>query len=153
MKTSTLLIGFAAIFATACATSQTGPVADNDIGLSKTSVFDDPTPETFEYGGKGPGSNILIPQAYEGAPPQIPHKIDAFMPIKTEKNLCVNCHDKPSMVGKPKVKGVATTMPESHYNSIDGKFVRNNGRHFCTQCHVPQATVGELVGNTFKTDQ
>jgi nitrate reductase cytochrome c-type subunit len=44
-------------------------------------------------------------------------------------------------------------MPESHYNPMEGKLVRSNARHFCTQCHAPQAEVAELVGNSFKTDQ
>lgn len=153
MKTNTLLIGFAAIFAAACATSQSGPVADNAIGLSKTSVFEDPSPAVFEYPKTEPSAATLLPRSWNSAPPQIPHKIEAFLPIKAEKNLCITCHDKPSLIGKAKVKGIPTTMPESHYDTVEGKLVRNNGRHVCTQCHAPQANVAELVGNTFKTDQ
>lgn len=152
MKTSVLLIGFAAVFATACATSQTGPLADNEIGLSKTSVFDDPAPAVFEYPKTEPSAAAALPRYWNSAPPQVPHKIDAFIPITTNKNLCVTCHDKPSLIGK-KTKGIPTSMPESHYDTIEGKLVRNNGRHVCTQCHAPQASVADLVGNTFKPDR
>ena len=146
--------GAIALFATAFAVSDNpAPVADNEMGLSKTSVFDDPSPDVFEYPKTEPSAAVLLPRSWDSAPPQIPHKIEAFLPIKTEKNLCVTCHEKPSLLGKPKVKGVPTAMPESHYDSVDGKLTRNNGRHFCVQCHTPQANVAELVGNTFKTDR
>jgi cytochrome c-type protein NapB len=148
MKTSTLLIGFVAVFATACATSQTGPVADNEIGLSKTSVFDDPAPAAFEYPKTEPSAATVLPRSWNSAPPQIPHKIEAFEPITANKNLCVTCHDKPGLIGK-KTKGIPTSMPESHYDTVEGKMTRNNGRHICTQCHAPQAEVGELMRNTF----
>jgi nitrate reductase (cytochrome), electron transfer subunit len=152
MKYSAILVGIVAVFATACATSQTGPVADNEIGLSKTSVFEDPSPSVFDYPKTEPSAATALPRAWDSAPPQIPHKVDAYVPITTNKNMCVACHDKPGLIGK-KTKGIPTAMPESHYDTVEGKLVRNNGRHICTQCHAPQASVADLVGNTFKTDQ
>ena len=151
MKTSAAILGLIAIFATACASSP-GPVADNEIGLSRTSVFDDPSPEAFDYPKTEPSAATVLPRSWDTAPPQVPHKIDSFTPITTNKNLCVTCHDKPSLIGK-KTKGIPTSMPGSHYDTLDGKMSRSNGRHFCTQCHVPQANVAELVGNSFRTDQ
>lgn len=150
MKQSAAIIGIVAIFATACATSP-APVADNEIGLSKTSVFNDPAPSAFDYPATEPSAATALPRAWNSAPPQIPHKIDIFVPITASKNFCVTCHDKPSLIGK-KMKGIPTSMPESHYDTVEGKLARNNGRYVCTQCHAPQANVGELVGNTFKTD-
>jgi cytochrome c-type protein NapB len=150
MKNSALLIGIIAVIVAACATSR--PLADNEMGLSKTSVFEDPSPSVFDYPKTEPSAATALPRAWNSAPPQVPHKIDAFVPITTNKNMCVTCHDKPSLIGK-KTKGIPTSMPESHYDTVEGKLVRNNGRHVCTQCHAPQASVAELVGNTFKTDQ
>jgi cytochrome c-type protein NapB len=150
MKYSALLIGIIAVIVAACATSK--PVADNEMGLSKTSVFEDPSPSVFDYPKTEPSAATALPRAWNSAPPQVPHKIDAFVPITTNKNMCVTCHDKPSLIGK-KTKGIPTSMPESHYDTVEGKLARNNGRHVCTQCHTPQANVAELVGNTFKTDQ
>jgi nitrate reductase (cytochrome), electron transfer subunit len=152
MKQSAAIIGVIAIFTTACANSQTtGPVSDNDLGLSKTSVFDDPSPSVFEYPKTEPSAATALPRAWNSAPPQVPHKIDIFVPITTNKNMCVTCHDKPGMMGK-KVKGIATAMPESHYNKVEERWVRANARFNCTQCHVPQAGVSDLVNNTFKTE-
>jgi cytochrome c-type protein NapB len=150
MKNSAILIGIITVVITACATSK--PVADSEIGLSKTSVFDDPSPSVFEYPKTEPSAATALPRSWNSAPPQVPHKIEAFIPITTSKNICVTCHDKPSLIGK-KTKGIPTSMPESHYDTIEGKLVRNNGRHVCTQCHTPQANVADLVGNTFKSDQ
>jgi len=124
-------------------------VRDDAIGLSKTSVFDVPSPDAFAYSDKAPNKSGVLPRAYEGAPPEIPHSIDEFVPIKADENSCLGCHDKPALMGK-KIKEMATAMPESHYTSVDGKWQRNNNRYVCTQCHVPQANVKDLVGNTFK---
>lgn len=145
-------IGIVVIITAACATSQTAkPVADNEIGLSKTSVFEDPSPSVFEYPKTEPSAAISLPRAWNSAPAQIPHKIEEFLPIKTNKNMCIVCHDKPGMMGK-KVKGIATAMPESHYDKVDARWERSNARFNCTACHAPQANVNDLVGNTFKAD-
>lgn len=126
-------------------------VKDDAMGLSKTSVFDDPAPDTFAYSDKDPSSGGVLPRAFAGAPPQISHKIDQFLPIKANKNMCIVCHDKPAMMGK-KVKGIATAMPESHYNKVEERWERANARFNCTQCHTPQANVNDLVNNTFKPE-
>ena len=155
MKHSVAIIGIVAIFTTATATSQTaGPVADDKMGLSKTSVYDDPSPETFQYPQTEPSAAVALPRSWDSAPPQIPHKTEAYMPIKTGKNMCVACHDKTAMIGKKKIKGLPTPMPESHYvKAEDGKLANSGARYNCTQCHAPQAEVSDLVGNTFTTAQ
>jgi len=127
---------------------------DDKMGLSKTSVYDDPSPETFMYPQTEPSAAVALPRAWDGAPPQIPHKTEAFMPIKTGKNVCIVCHDKPALIAKKKVKGIPTPMPESHYvRAEDGKLAKSGARYNCTQCHTPQAEVSDLVGNTFTTAQ
>lgn len=125
-------------------------LVDDQMGLSKTSVFDDPSPASFTYPQTEPHAAQPLPRAWEGAPPQIPHNIDDFLPITAESNQCLRCHDKPTLMGRKKIKGIPTPMPESHYvKAEDGKLSRAGARHVCTQCHAPQADVGDLVGNTF----
>lgn len=126
-------------------------ISDDAIGLSKTSVFDDPSPDTFAYSETDPSRSGVLPRAYDGAPPQVPHTIESFMPIKAGKNMCIVCHDKPGLMGK-KANGIATAMPESHYNKVDERWERSNARFNCTQCHTPQAGVSDLVSNTFKPE-
>lgn len=126
-------------------------VLDDQLGLSKTSVFDDPAPDTFAYSDKEPSTSGILPRAFNGAPPQVPHKIEAFLPIKSSKNMCIVCHDKPGMMGK-KIKGIATAMPESHYIKVEERWQRANARFNCTTCHTPQAGVSDLVSNTFKPE-
>ncbi len=149
MKTIASIIGVLALSSLAWANSG-GPVADSAMGLSKTSVFDDPSPPAFAYPDTTPAAAHPLPRAYEGAPPQVPHGIADFLPITADENTCLSCHDKPKLMGK-KLKGLATPMPESHYTKVDGKWQRNNNRYVCTQCHVPQANVKDLVGNTFRS--
>jgi cytochrome c-type protein NapB len=147
--TAIMLAGGAAIVFGALHAGE-AQIDDDKIGLSKTSVFDDPAPAVFNYPDTPPSSAQPLPRAWDGAPPQVPHKIDAFVPITTGKNLCVNCHDKPGMIGKKKVKGIATPMSEAHYvKADDGKLARSGGRYTCTQCHTPQAQVNDLITNTF----
>lgn len=125
-------------------------IIDDSMGLSKTNVFDYPVPETFAYSDKDPSAAGVLPRAFSGAPPQIPHKTEQFMPITTNKNMCIVCHDKAGLMGKPTPKGIATPMPESHYNKVGERWERSNARFNCTQCHTPQANVTDLVDNTFK---
>jgi cytochrome c-type protein NapB len=126
-------------------------IDDKTLGLSNNSVFENPSPAAFAYSDKEPNKSGVLPRAYLGAPPQIPHDISYFVPITTDGNACLGCHDKPALMGK-KIKGMATAMPASHYTKVNDKWQRNNNRYVCTQCHVPQANVKELVGNSFKPD-
>lgn len=124
-------------------------IRDDKIGLSKTSVFAVPAPDTFKYRDADPARAGTLPRAWPDAPPLVPHRIDPFVPLTAARNQCVNCHNRPSMIGK-KIEGAPTAMPASHYREVEGKKVRNHSQHICTQCHVPQAEVQVLVGNTFE---
>jgi cytochrome c-type protein NapB len=160
MKNITLITGLITLLFAACAQQQVSApkttVADSQLGLSKTSVFDTPAPQPFSYTKSFPGTGTVLPRAYPGAPPQIPHSIEGFKPVTASNNACLACHHNPAMRGK-KVAGMPTAIPESHY--IDQ---RNNpgvvgeqivgARYVCTQCHVPQADVAPLVDNTFKSE-
>ena len=128
-----------------------GPVSDTEIGLSKTSVFDTPTPNSWTYTKQEPENVDRLPRAFPGAPPQIPHEVASMLPIKSGENLCVECHDNPRYIGKGYKN--KSPMPESHY-AVKGEKVSDwkmSGARFnCTQCHAPQAEgVKPLVGNTF----
>jgi nitrate reductase cytochrome c-type subunit len=68
------------------------PVKDSSLGLSKTSVHDSPAPEKFGYSNNFPGTGNLLPRAYLNAPPQIPHNIEAFLPVTAKSNNCKMCH-------------------------------------------------------------
>ena len=100
----------------------------------------------------------MLKRAYPGAPPQIPHNIEAFLPVSKDRNMCKTCHDKRDTFdasgNAKKVKGQPTAIPASHY--IDQRFAPGEigktlvgARTACTQCHVPQANVKPLVKNTF----
>ncbi|MDH5547434.1 MAG: nitrate reductase cytochrome c-type subunit [Gammaproteobacteria bacterium] len=69
-------------------------------------------------------------------------------------NMCQGCHHNPGMIGQ-KIKGMPTSIPQSHYtdlrNTSEVQIKTPVGaRYVCTQCHVPQANVQPLVGNTFQ---
>jgi cytochrome c-type protein NapB len=134
----------------------------DDMGLSKTSVFADPAPEAYKYPQGMPGTTPDLPVSFPGAPPQIPHNIEAFVPVTASNNQCKTCHDNPAMWGKAPQKGVATPMPQSHYvdpaygkaqAGLPGKEEKtlSASRFNCTQCHAPQAETKPLVGNSFET--
>lgn len=125
-------------------------LSDESLGLSKTSVFDDPVPAEFAYSSVDPKQSGVLPRFWEDAPPNIPHRIDKYTPVSAKLNKCVDCHDDPDEIGR-KRKGKPTAMPESHYlKNKDDELVMSGRRHFCTLCHVPQAGVETLVGNTWR---
>lgn len=158
---STVLLGivFVALVAVGCVSAggktaddvnagQSKAIEDVNMGLSKTSVFDTPTPKPFSY----ENSSEALPVAFTGAPPQIPHTIDNYLPVTTENNQCLGCHDQPAMRGG-KAKGMPTPMPQSHYTDLrrsPDKVSKQviGSRFVCTQCHAPQADVSPLVENT-----
>jgi cytochrome c-type protein NapB len=85
-------------------------------------------------------------RAYRQQPPLIPHKIDGYQ-ITADNNQCMSCHDWPA-----NTRFNAPKISETHY--VDRQGVRLDKvagtRHFCTQCHVPQADAKPLVGNVFQ---
>ncbi len=127
---------------------------DSSLGLSKTSVYDDPTPVAPVYDAPPPGVPVAAPERYfPGAPPVIPHSINGLVPITGQSNTCLGCHDKPDMIGK-KIKGVPTPMTASHYSSpwTKDKPAKKvaGARYNCNQCHAPQSDAKPLVKNTLR---
>jgi cytochrome c-type protein NapB len=152
MKTLILLAGALLFAAGSAARADDAAIDEMNMGLSKTTVFDTPTPVSFEYAGAEPKKSQVLPRAWEGAPPQISHRIDEFLPITADDNQCLECHEIPKYIGKAK-KG-KSPMPRDHYvdlrSSSDEMSDEVAGARFvCTQCHVPQSDAPALVENTF----
>jgi len=129
--------------------AQAVPVADSQLGLSKTSVFDVPVPAPFVYAAHEPGENRLLPRMTAEAPPLIPHEVGEYLPITRDTNACVDCHAVDTQEA-----GGPVPLPASHYVDLrNAPTVRRTtvagARYVCTACHVPQAAVQPLVGNTF----
>jgi len=126
----------------------------DSMGLSKGSVFGQPAQKVYGTKAKQPGENQVLPRAYPGAPPQIPHDISNFLPITAQSNMCIACHTNPDQWGKPRQKGMPTPIPQSHYTdqrNAPDKVTDHliNVRYNCNQCHVPQMDARPLVKNTF----
>jgi nitrate reductase (cytochrome), electron transfer subunit len=56
-------------------------IPDDDLGLSKTSVYEVPDPIIVNYGGGDPGTNKRAEKSYHTAPPMITHSIVDMVPI------------------------------------------------------------------------
>ena len=148
-----LIVAILFFAVSALAVAQTAGTKAADLGLSKTSVFTEPTPQPFEYKDDFSGTSKVLPRSYPGAPPQIPHTIESFKPITAANNACLGCHDKPETIGKKEAKALPP-IPFSHYVTAKGKSKQperklSGARFLCTQCHVPQAKVKPLVDNSF----
>lgn len=142
----------------ACGPTDTAPEAgqpEESLGLSRTSVFDDPDPVVAPISAADPGENETTPAAFEGAPPVIPHRIEDFLPIRREENGCVECHDTPDSIGQELATGEPTPMPPSHYEDLRDSSgsageALDAARWNCTMCHIPQSDATPLVANTFR---
>lgn len=135
-------------------TAAAAGIKANNTGLSKTSVFDVPTPIVYHDKADLVGSSKLLPRAYLGAPPQISHSIGDFLPITRESNMCASCHAQPDQWGKKRETGMPTPIPASHYTDLrnaPGKVTDQliGARYNCNQCHVPQTDAPPLVKNAF----
>ncbi len=91
-------------------------------------------------------TDILQARNYPMQPPLIPHKIRNYQ-IDLEVNKCLSCHSR-SRTQDSQAPMVSVT----HFMDRDGNFLAEVSprRYFCNQCHVPQADIMPLVGNTFK---
>ena len=127
------------------------PVPDKALGLSRTSVFEVPSPPTFQDEASAPGEKALPPRVNRENPPVIPHGLQDMLPITRGSNLCLDCHGGAG----PKKKGDPTPAPASHYVDYRrepgkrGKAIAGT-RWVCTACHVPRSDAQPLVGSTFR---
>jgi cytochrome c-type protein NapB len=80
-------------------------------------------------------------------PPLVPHENDRYT-INLNENKCLDCHMRR---GEEEAKSVE--MSQDHFvNRLGQQLDRpSGGRHFCTQCHVPQVEAQPLIGSTFQS--
>ena len=86
MKTIPFLTTLGLMVAVTACASDGGPIDELNMGLSKTSVFDTPTPAASAYSDAKPGKNEWLPRAWEGAPPQVPHRTEMYLPVVAADN-------------------------------------------------------------------
>lgn len=153
MKTLTVIALVAMVLSCAGATktdtSSQAAISDTQVGLSKESVFDTPTPAPVVQNAIDPGEQTPAPAAFDGSPPVIPHTVVDFVPITTDTNMCVECHALDEAE-----EGDPTPIPPSHYTDLrndPGKVTDEvvGARYRCTACHAPQTDAAPLVENRF----
>ncbi|MFB9949134.1 nitrate reductase cytochrome c-type subunit [Rhizobium puerariae] len=85
-------------------------------------------------------------RAYPDQPPVIPHSIEGYQ-LSVNTNRCLSCHKREFTEGAG-----APMISVTHYMTREGQMLADVSprRYFCTACHVPQAEVTPLVGNTFR---
>lgn len=143
MKRS-LIVALALLSAAGCAS--TG-IADGDFGLRRASVFEQTTPQPFDFDSGTAGKGLIAPLPGAGTPPMISHAIDDMLPLTAGNNGCRVCHDKPGALGKPVARGQPAPAPASHYVRDAGQPRLAGKTYLCTACHAPQAGVAPLVAN------
>jgi len=131
--------------------ARAGSVKDTQLGLSKGSVFDVPSPPVYQAEDGAPGEKPLSKRISAEIPPVIPHAIGDFLPITRDVNMCIECHELPG----PKRKGEPTPLPRSHYvdwRHDQGKVLAKpaGARWVCTACHAPLTDAKPLVVSKFK---
>ena len=135
----------------AAADQKAAPVKDSQLGLSKTSVFDVPTPPAYKIEDGSPGEKPLPRRLSREIPPVVPHSVGDYLPITRVSNQCVDCH----AIAGPKKKGEPTPLPRSHF--VDFRHPAGpkgetlaGARWVCVSCHVPRSDAKPLVGSRYK---
>ncbi|HIC96964.1 MAG TPA: nitrate reductase cytochrome c-type subunit; periplasmic nitrate reductase electron transfer subunit [Aquificaceae bacterium] len=130
-------------------------ISEEELGYRNSPIYEEGTaPPPVEFPTEPPGSGKKLARAYENAPPQIPHSVEGFVPIKPGQNACLGCH----MPEVAKSVG-ATPIPKTHI-AIDlftkggkKKELRiDPARYQCVMCHAVQAKAKPLVKNLFKPE-
>jgi len=123
------------------------PIPDAELGLSKVSVFEVPTPDAVRRNESAPGELPVLPRPNSLMPPRIPHAIDDFLPITQKQSSCLDCHGV-----KDKKPGEPTPIPASHY--VDQRRAPGTPRQeiagarwVCTACHVQNTEARPLAGS------
>ncbi len=118
-------------------------VADDPIATLRNWVINkEPTPPPIP---KISNTDLRQGRSYPEQPPVIPHSIRGYQ-IDLNSNRCLLCHSR-----KATELSQAPMVSVTHFMDRDGQ-VRTSvspRRFFCTHCHVTQARVRPLIGNTF----
>jgi len=133
----------------AVAPPEKATVPDRELGLSKMSVFETPSPPAVVENSSAPGERPVLPRVYPGAPPSIPHGVADLLPITREQNMCLACHQL-----EEKEEGLPTPIPKSHYVDLRNAEAQPRdtvagARYICVTCHVAPTDAPQLVGNVF----
>jgi cytochrome c-type protein NapB len=147
-----IALGVASLLVVGSLLAQGEGKKDNELGLSKSSVFDTPAPEPILWNTSEPGELALPPRDNPEFPPVIPHGVAEFLPITFNDNQCVDCHEV-----EQKEEGEATPIPESHFEDLRrarGTIGENisGARYNCMGCHVTPGQNEPLVGNSYLLD-
>ena len=123
------------------------PLADSTLGLSRTSVFAVPVPRSAKPEASSPGDRPRRARTNPETPPQVPHGIADFVPIRPGENQCVDCHSKAGA----KESG-AVPAPGSHFTDLRNAPVRvrdtiAGARYVCVSCHPEGSDAPPLVRN------
>jgi cytochrome c-type protein NapB len=118
---------------------------DTEIGLSKGSVFEAPSPAAVADNQAEPGEATLLPRAFPGSPPAVSHIVADYLPITRDDNLCLDCHEVAEAL-----EGDPTPIPASHYVDLRNaptKFqdAPVGARYICVSCHVAHTEAPPLV--------
>ena len=140
-----------AALVTAQQDSSTG-TPDNELGLSRASVFDTPAPDAVRDRTSDPGDDPILPRTHDGSPPLVPHGVADFLPITRNENLCVDCH-----LIEEAADGDPTPIPASHFtdyrrapDQVGDELA--GARYLCVSCHVaPGSSTPLPVDNTFQS--
>jgi cytochrome c-type protein NapB len=126
-------------------------VSAEELGLSKTSVFDTPAPAATAVNTSDPGDRPTVAPEFPQQPPVIPHGILDFLPVSFDENECMDCH-----AIDEKEPGEPTPIPPSHY--VDLRNAPNSqsdelagARYLCISCHVSPGDNEPLVQNDFES--
>ena len=131
---------------TAASLALGGPV--NTMRGSEVPAPDQPPAQLGYIGGK-PGNQKLLPRAFKGQPPLVPHAI-ADYELTPADNACIECHISDELRGKKMPK-----MGKAHFVAgkvdADGNAVVDMTRWQCDTCHVAQVDAKPLVDNRFRS--
>jgi cytochrome c-type protein NapB len=67
---------------------------DDEIGLSKASVFTIPSPDPLARNTAESEDDVVLPREYDISPPRIPHSTEDMVPITRTENTCLDCHEE-----------------------------------------------------------
>jgi len=154
MFTKKTLIAITALIAfiiTGCTVSNNNVSVESLGSIQADSTFEgSAVPDVTSYSKVAAGESKVIERAFENAPPMIPHDIEGMLPITTNNNSCLGCHD-------PAVAAMvnATAVPKSHMFNMRTQIMLtsvSSARYNCSQCHAPQSNNKIAFGNEFQAD-
>jgi|GEM_PF-61023 len=127
-------------------------LADWQMGLSRAPLSAVARPDAVRDEMSDPGEQPLLPRAFPGSPPVVPHAVSDYLPITREENLCIECHGAENTEPEDGM----TAIPPSHYIDLrqapeTSRDTVAGARWVCVSCHLGHTDAVPLVGNRFGT--